>query len=43
MYFDCNKLRGRIIMKCGMKERYKNCGAAKAGFHNHCTEIFLCQ
>jgi hypothetical protein len=43
MYSDCNKLCGRIIVKCGMKERYKNCGAAKAGFHNHCTEIFLCQ
>ncbi len=43
MYSDCNKLCGRIIVKCEIKERYKNCGAAKAVFHNHCTEIFLCQ
>ncbi len=43
MYFDCNKLLRRIIVKFGMQERYKNYESAKAGFHNHYAEIFLCQ
>lgn len=43
MYFDRNKLRGRIIVKCGIQERRKNYGTAKTVFHKHCTEIFLHQ
>ncbi len=41
MYFDCNKLRERIIVKCGIQERRKNYGTAKTGFHNHYAEIFF--